>query len=1124
MNGEGETPATQAHLAAAGLFFLRAGVSVCALFFSPFALAADCDQALARVVSLQGTVELRRAQSTEWLAAASESQLCPGDALRTGERSRAALRLANESTLRLDQHTTLMLAPVEEGLSIIEMLRGAMNVVTRTPKPFKVRTPFVNAGVEGTEFLVGVEDDAARIAVFEGTVSASNERGTLALKSGEIAFAARDVAPRREQIVRPTQAVQWALHYPSIIGPGADEEAPLREADALARRGRIAEAFARLDAVPIEARSGQYFAYRAELLLLVGRVEEARIEIERALALNAGSSDARALQAMIAVVQNEGAEALRLAREAVELDPSAAAARIALSYAEQARFDLPAALASAEQAAALAPGNPLAWARVAELRMSTGDLDAALAAARRASSVDENLARTQTVLGFAHLTRIETEAARQAFARAIELDQGDPLPRLGLGLARIREGELAAGREQIEIAASLDPLNSLVRSYLGKAYYEEKRDMRAGTQFDIAKGLDPLDPTPHFYDAVRKQTEGRPVEALDAFQRSIDLNGNRIVTRSRLMVDQDLAARQASQARAYQELGFSQLSLVNAYKALAVDFSDYAAHQFLSEAYETLPRHDISRQSESLQAELRRPVSVPQPNTRLIGDSSFLFHDLSFFRAGGSELGPLLEMNGPRLYLDGLAGNLGTRGDRLLVSGLRGPLAYSVGHTHYETNGFESNNAVDRTSYDLLVKSQISTDSALTLGLKRSELRLDETYYRFDPARSYSTRVQNRENSASIGGFHAVNATANFVWYASYADEEQSSRDLPNLSLAFQERVRTHAVEGQLVRALGTVQAVVGLGLTTSKERFEGGGDIDTRARTAYAYIRWIPAESMHVHAGVSLESFDTTNSVLESSIARHRLSPKLGIAWFASGNLTIRAATYSNVRRPFIGSKTLEPTQVAGFNQFFSGFKELFGDQNGSVAHANSIAFDGRLTNRTFIGASATSRHLSVPSILLNEDFDWKERSARLYLYRALDISAPFMWQVGLSTEYERESLRRPNTLTGPEGIVNIRTERLPLRAKLFRSNGFSVGVATVYVRQIGDFSVDAGLPVFNKRSSAWIADLEVQIQLRDRLGAFHFGVRNLFDRPLAVFDTDPIRPRFATKRLVFVGVSIAL
>ena len=89
----------------------------------------------------------------------------------------------------------------------------------------------------------------------------------------------------------------------------------------------------------------------------------------------------------------------------------------------------------------------------------------------------------------------------------------------------------------------LDPGNSLIRSYVGKAYYEEKRDKLAATQYEMARELDPNDPTPWFYDAIRKQTENRPVEALYDLQESIRLNDNRAVFRSRLELDADLACR-----------------------------------------------------------------------------------------------------------------------------------------------------------------------------------------------------------------------------------------------------------------------------------------------------------------------------------------------------------------------------------------------------------------------------------------------------------------------------------------------------------------------------------------------------------------------------------------------------
>ena len=80
-------------------------------------------------------------------------------------------------------------------------------------------------------------------------------------------------------------------------------------------------------------------------------------------------------------------------------------------------------------------------------------------------------------------------------------------------------GGLPSTRMLADIAAALDPDSSLIRSYLGKSYFDERRDRSSAEELAIAKALDPLDPTPWFYDAIRKQTVNRPVEALIDLQR-----------------------------------------------------------------------------------------------------------------------------------------------------------------------------------------------------------------------------------------------------------------------------------------------------------------------------------------------------------------------------------------------------------------------------------------------------------------------------------------------------------------------------------------------------------------------------------------------------------------------------
>ena len=78
--------------------------------------------------------------------------------------------------------------------------------------------------------------------------------------------------------------------------------------------------------------------FRLSRLAAPGRGPRRRGEqdIERALSLDPNDSDALALQAIIAVVQNDKDKALEVAQKAVGADPKSATAQIALSYAQQA--------------------------------------------------------------------------------------------------------------------------------------------------------------------------------------------------------------------------------------------------------------------------------------------------------------------------------------------------------------------------------------------------------------------------------------------------------------------------------------------------------------------------------------------------------------------------------------------------------------------------------------------------------------------------------------------------------------------------------------------------------------------------------------------------------------------
>jgi hypothetical protein len=84
---------------------------------------------VARIVSIQGQVQVRRKASQEWETVRLEDRFHAGDMIKVGTNSRAAFVLKNESTLRVDQQSTLVFneAAEKELPFLIELLtwRGA---------------------------------------------------------------------------------------------------------------------------------------------------------------------------------------------------------------------------------------------------------------------------------------------------------------------------------------------------------------------------------------------------------------------------------------------------------------------------------------------------------------------------------------------------------------------------------------------------------------------------------------------------------------------------------------------------------------------------------------------------------------------------------------------------------------------------------------------------------------------------------------------------------------------------------------------------------------------------------------------------------------------------------------
>ena len=677
--------------------------------------------------------------------------------------------------------------------------------------------------IRGTEFAVQADGDESRLTVLEGEVVASNAQGEVPVPAGSAAVARAGEAPQVALVARPRDAVQWSLYYPPIFSAPPGDAPELLEAQRLAAANDIAGALAALHRAP--ATAGVQ-AYRASLLLQVGRVDEARAALDAALATDPQDAQAFALRSVIGVVQNERDAALADAQKAVELAPTSAAAKIALSYAQQARFDIEGARATMLQAVEEQPEDALAWARLSELWLMAGYRDRSREAADRAAALAPELDRVQTVRGFADLVEFRTRTASEAFERAIALNSANPLPRFGLGLAQIRDGHLEQGRKTIELAVGLDFSNALLRTYLGKAYFEERRPAPAGDQYQVAKELDPLDPTAYLFEAIRLQSINRPVEALESLSESVRLNDNRAVYRGRLLLDADRAARGASLARVYQDLGFREVGVREATDSLAIDPSNTGAHRFLSDVLIGARRREISRVSELLQAQMLQDININPVQPALSETNLNVGPGAGAGTPGFNEYTALFERDMFQLNGTGLVGNNNTIGGEAVASAVYGRHSINAGAFGYDTDGWRDNNDLRHSIQSVFYQGAITPEFNLQVEFRRRDTNEGDLDFNFDPDDFSRTEERDfNQYTGRVGARFSPDPSSDFLVSLSYTHLKDKLTDSQPTPFGDQQffgdaRDQGYQAEGQYIYRQERFNLVSG-GFTTLSERYE---------------------------------------------------------------------------------------------------------------------------------------------------------------------------------------------------------------------------------------------------------------------------------------------------------------
>jgi tetratricopeptide (TPR) repeat protein len=1045
--------------------------------------------------------------------------ICAGETVVVGPKSRAAVNLIGADTpLRLDENTVSQFeAPPEPGSGLVELVRGGLYFLSEVRRTLTVRTPYVNAGVEGTEVYLRVADGGMQMMVLEGRVAATPGStsgvpfATSIITTGQQLTVAQGAAPKVADLpddgaafnaLRRVMvgALSWTLFYPEVL---------------------VGDEAAGYPAITEAAR-----------LLVAGQRQQAEPLLARIPDAGVAGALAAVMRTSIAVARRDLAEAQSEAARAVKLAPDAAAPRLALSYARQLTLDLDGAVEAAREATVRAPQQPLPQARLAELYLMRGDVrrsrQAADVAARLGGSPLTDIAQ-----GFAALAALRGADGEAAFRRALRQDSQNPTALLGLGIALIKQGELAAGTAQLQNAAAADPGSSLLRSYLGRANVDALRDEDGGKQLAIAKELDPHDPTPWYLNALRLQLDNRPVEALRDIQTSIALNDNRAVFRSPLLLQQDLAARGASLGRIYEDLGFDEAGQLEATRSIALDPSSASAHRFLSDLYIGQPRLEVARASQLLVSQLLSPPSSDpvQPSAP--------FTDLDVIpptgplRPGFNEYSALFDRDRVRFSSDGAIGNNDTHTVENLVSGLYGRTSLSAGQFYYHSNGFRPNNGVQHEIYSVFGETQLTPDLSIQAEYRYRKTHQGDLSQDFD-SDGFSNNL-DRDIDQHVGRFgaqYSIGPGSTFLTSIFVGEREEEASDLfptsdglPPIGGDFKVRARGWSGEAQYIKENTSWNGVFGLGTYPIENRSKDFVDFpfpidlfqpDERTNetesvdqySAYAYLTATPTPKLQATAGAALDTVD--NDLINET----KLNPKFGVRYQVLPDLTLRVAYFRTLKRELLFQQTIQPTQVAGFNQ-------LYDDFTGTRASVWALGADGRLPFGILAGVEGAWRALDVPAgidggTVTDQADEWR---AGGYLFRTLGER----WAVGARAEFDYYKL--DDDPIGRNDPEDVKTWLFPLTARWFHPSGLFAEASASFLYQQVSRTDEA---TFEEGSDdTWLLGAAVGWRLPDRRGLIALQVANLLDSHFKYEDdsfrtNEEVGSRFIPDRTVLLRANL--
>jgi hypothetical protein len=319
--------------------------------------------------------------------------------------------------------------------------------------------------------------------------------------------------------------------------------------------------------------------------------------------------------------------------------------------------------------------------------------------------------------------------------------------------------------------------------------------------------------------------------------------------------------------------------------------------------------------------------------------------------------------------MTGVAGENSTYAGEGVLSGIYKNVSFSLGGFRFQTDGWRKNADQRANIGNGFFQFEVSPTTSIQgeyrfRGTDQGDLQLN-----FFP-RNFSPNLKQKENihTYRAGGRHSFSPDSILLGSFMYQNQDSSFRDRPDGFFSIDAKTPSRGLGVELQHLFRSPHISINSGLgyinvdSELKVRLalnfpmfpvlEIRNDLDARHTNAYLYSYISPFKNVTLTLGASGDFFKTDDDNAES---RRQFNPKFGISWNIVPNTTVRAAAFRVLKRTLITNQTLEPTDVAGFNQFND-------DLASTEAWRYGIGIDQKFSERIFGGMEVSRRNLKVP------------------------------------------------------------------------------------------------------------------------------------------------------------------